>query len=236
MELSLTEIQRIENELLFHIIQLCDEHGIVYYMWVGSVLAVVKYKNNIPWDDDIDIAVPNNQMPQFMSAMQELPNKYEIVCYENGASVIHPLICVKGYDFSKVHVDVFPLYGISNEISVQERVAYRSYLLKVLFAQKSESKLGKRTISKVIKRIMFAGMSYKSLYKKFVSILTQTAYEEAEYIMFPNGTYGLLNIFSKDVLGQGCMMEYAGRKVRVPEKYDEYLTQLFGEYREDPPK
>ena len=233
MELSLEQIQKMENELLFHIIRLCDKHGILYYMWVGSVLAAVKYKENIPWDDDVDIAIPNWQMPQFMKAMQLLPDKYTIACWENGDKVIHPLVGIKGYDSAKVHVDVFPLFGISDRRAEQEKIAYRAYLLKVLFAQKYEN-AREKNIRSLIKRALFTGITYKGLYGKFYKLLTETAYQEAKYIMFPNGTYGLLNIFDKEILGDGYMADYAGGRVRLPEKYGEYLTQLFGEYGEEP--
>lgn len=144
MELSLAEIQELENELLFHIVQLCDKYGIIYYLWVGSALAAVKYGKNIPWDEDVDIAIPNDEMPCFMDAMQELPDRYTVVCWENGEKVIHPLIGIKGYDIAKVHVDIFPLFGVPDGRAEQERIAHRAYLLKVLFAQKVENEMEKK--------------------------------------------------------------------------------------------
>ena len=236
MDLTISEVQKLENELLFEIVQLCNKYEITYYMWVGSALAAVKYKSNIPWDDDIDIAIPNNQMQHFLRVMQELPDKYFLLSWGKGDKLLHPRACVKGYDTIRVHVDIFPLYGISSDKKVQLQVVHRAYLLKVLFAQKTQNKLRKISIARLVKGMLLAGITYKGLYKKFHDMLTRVSYEDAEYIMYPNGTYGVLNIFSKDIIGQGQMLEYAGESVRVPEKYDEYLTQLFGEYMDEPNK
>ena len=218
------------NELLFEIIRLCNKYEITYYLWMGSALAVVVNKNSILEDGSIDIAIPNNQMNHFVEAMQELPDKYFLLSWENGDKLLYPRVCVKGNNTIKVHVDIFPLCGVSSDNKAQSLIVNRTHLLKVLFNQKTKNRLKRISIARFVKGLLLTGITYKRLYKKFYNLLTQVSYEDAEYIMFPNGTYGVLNIFSKDVIGQGQMLEYAGESVRVPEKYDEYLTQIFGEY------
>ena len=36
--------------------------------------------------------------------------------------------------------------------------------------------------------------------------------------------------------GDGTWAEFEGIKVRIPEQYDAYLTQKYGDWRSDPPK
>ena len=47
---------------------------------------------------------------------------------------------------------------------------------------------------------------------------------------------GKLECASKDQYGDGVMMSFEGTPVRVPEKYDEYLTQKYGDWRADLPE
>lgn len=56
---------------------ICEAHGIDYYLLAGSCLGGVRHKGMIPWDDDIDVGVPNEQYDQLNSVIQvELPAPY----------------------------------------------------------------------------------------------------------------------------------------------------------------
>jgi lipopolysaccharide cholinephosphotransferase len=46
---------------------------------------------------------------------------------------------------------------------------------------------------------------------------------------------GHLEYAPKEQYGEGVFVEFEGLKVRIPEKYDEYLTQKYGDWRADLP-
>lgn len=234
MEVDLQTIQQYEDILLKKIVDICNANNIQYYMWVGSALGTVKYGQHIPWDDDVDIAIPCNQMERFLQLMNKLPNEYGVMSWEKGDKLIHPLIYAKNIDYKVMHVDVFPLYGIPSLKNEQERISLRTYLLKVIFSQKVETSEMQLGIKKLIKTLYFAPFTYSLIYKKFIKLLSIQPYEDAEFVFFPNGSYGLQNIIPKEILGTGCKFCYSGFEVIIPEKYDYYLTQLFGNYKLNP--
>ena len=57
-QVYLNESHRILEILMQEFDRVCQEHHLHYYMICGSLIGVVRHQGMIPWDDDIDIAMP----------------------------------------------------------------------------------------------------------------------------------------------------------------------------------
>ena len=74
--IDIKEIQSLETEMLSHVNRICKKHNITYYMHAGTALGAIRHKGPIPWDDDVDIIVPINEIDFFVDIMRkELPDK-----------------------------------------------------------------------------------------------------------------------------------------------------------------
>lgn len=58
MESNLKKAQRINIILLREIDRVCNKYGLRYYLICGALLGAVRHHDLIPWDDDVDIAMP----------------------------------------------------------------------------------------------------------------------------------------------------------------------------------
>ena len=75
------QLRILQNLEAIH--NVCAEHGLRYYLWAGTMLGAVRHKGFIPWDDDIDIAMPRRDYDLLMQNAREwLPEQYEVVSYE----------------------------------------------------------------------------------------------------------------------------------------------------------
>ena len=111
-------------KILQTIDSVCKEHDLRYYLWAGTMLGAVRHKGFIPWDDDLDIAMPRKDYEILMQHAKEwIPQPYEAKCAEidptySGAfaKVIDSsttLIEREHYNYlAGIYSDIFPLDGM----------------------------------------------------------------------------------------------------------------------------
>lgn len=57
-QFDIRELQETLLDAVKEFKKICDEENITFFLRGGSVMGAVKYGGFIPWDDDMDIAVP----------------------------------------------------------------------------------------------------------------------------------------------------------------------------------
>lgn len=92
-----------------------DRHGIVHYAVYGTAIGALRHRGFIPWDDDLDIAVWEEDLPAIEEAVKsELdPSKY---FYHRPLGDTHPHLVYRGPGFELAlrngtapFIDIFPI-------------------------------------------------------------------------------------------------------------------------------
>lgn len=69
----LNELQKAGLNILKVIINICQRHDLTYYVYGGTLLGAIRHKGFIPWDDDVDIAMPRKDFEKLKEYQNELP-------------------------------------------------------------------------------------------------------------------------------------------------------------------
>ena len=137
-----------------------------------------------------------------------------------------------------IYIDIFSLDGYPADKFEQKKLEvlkrhYRALsLCGVRFADKMPLK--SRVATKLRKMLGFHKRTAKTL-KKYEAFIEKYPVNGSEFICNHGTPYGRRDYISAEYYGKGAITLFEGIEVRVPEKSDEYLTALYGDWRTPPP-
>ena len=84
MDEGLEKLHGVLVEILDFVYSVCEEHGLLCFLVYGTALGAYRHHGFIPWDDDMDVAMPREDYTKFLQIMkQEGHDKYEIQDEDN---------------------------------------------------------------------------------------------------------------------------------------------------------
>lgn len=76
---ELKQLQQVYLEMMKDIIEVCEAHGICYMAAGGTALGSVRHQGFIPWDDDVDLIMPREDLNRFVALFDEtMGDRYEM--------------------------------------------------------------------------------------------------------------------------------------------------------------
>lgn len=256
-EKQLTDYKRVLVRTLQAFDKFCTDHNLRYFAIYGTAIGAVRHNGIIPWDDDIDVAMIREDYDRFISLKNELKNsKYEIVApsnpgfycpYAKFIDKTTTLWEVEQYEYViGVFIDVFPLNHVKDDIEFIKK--YQKECLNIcyrhIFGYQNllcKTNLKYLSLSHPRRIYYWLHLLKVKIRKKYYF---QRFWEYDAQLRTSKGSR-LLNYFTPYPMEKELLKsEWFEKQIRIPfentticimEKYDEYLTQLFGDYMTLPP-
>lgn len=247
----MTDLEHLQQVILMivkDIDKLCRKNSIKYFLLGGSAIGAIRHKGFIPWDDDLDIVMDNENYEKFIKVCRaELDaEKY----YIQEAFVDWPLgftkIKLKGTFFKEpgqyknaenecgIFLDVFKFENAPSSILAQGwQYLCAKYLLCYCLLERgwNEASIIKKLmmLSAYPVRIGFIRNFLKSQVERWNNKMT-------DYRLLWPLRYRFHNsFFKKNIFEEAFYIPFEDTMLPVPKKYDEWLTQIFGDYMIPPP-
>lgn len=243
----MNKLQKTEFALLQQFVSICDKLDISYFMLCGSALGSAKYGGFIPWDDDIDVGIFREDYERFLKCAPDLlPDGLFLQTYksdENYCNIFAKLrnsnttfiekSCSKMDINHGVYIDIFPLDGYPKKKSRQTILE----LKKMFYKQRLSSLFKNSSLLKKILKMplrLITIMPQKTVCK-YEKLISSFGTNDADVICNHGNWQGRLEYSPREQYGEGMWATFEGLKIRIPEKYDEYLTKKYGDWRADLP-
>lgn len=248
------EIQLVILDIFKSVANIIEKYNLRYFAIGGTCLGAVRHQGFIPWDDDMDIAMPNKDYQRFIEiAPDVLPNNLKLVLPGHDAHYNNLSLRVQNIDttFIEDHVigledrymgvwlDIMPLYGVPSKYSEQ-----CSYAKKIAFYRKLNHK--RKMPFKTCNTLKSKGMFLLSLplnvfldnnywLRKWEKLVSKYDFDKSEYTGYV--WWDQLNklIFPIEWFENYVYLKFEDTYIRCPKKYDKFLTQMFGDYMQLPP-
>lgn len=251
----MTELQKTEFEMLRLFVGICEKYDLNYYLVCGSALGAVKYGGFIPWDDDIDVALPRPDYEHFLKiAKDELPEWCFVQNYitdpqfhllgtklrDSRTTYIENMTDTLSINHG-VFIDVFPLDGLPGDMSEYKRrrkcfdskrrvrLNYNRFSRETIFDFRTN-------ICFSLHRLFGKFSDTAQAIKSFDKYIASFDADSSEVWCNHANSASSSEFAPRSQYGSGVLVSFEGLTVRIPENYDEYLTQKYGDWREDIPE
>ena len=243
--------------ILKFFISICEKHNLTYCCATGTMIGAVRHHDIIPWDDDIDVFMPRKDYKTLITLSKEIESDgFGIIAAENCPSFatfaklynknttlweIESIPFIYG-----VYIDIFPLDQTSdNKEAFLKKYRYfrnlfRKYQLSQMrFSLKrflDEIKEGDKKMAIKDFLSLFVPSCISNYYrKKIIRFENEASNETGEHLVSYYGDYWGKEYFDKKWFEEYIDMPFSDFSVKVPKGYNEYLTNVYGDYMKFPP-
>lgn len=242
---DIKKVWAVELDLLKNFLEYCQVHQLKCWVEGGTLLGAVRHKGFIPWDDDIDLAMPREDYDRMCRIGNEglsypyfLQTAYSDIDYHRGhaqfrrsdTAAIRPS---DSYDpFNQgIFIDIFPLDAVPDDRELVHE--HRKRCLKILKFLKSKNRnlLASGRISLIFRKIKakieVRKYGWTNIYEKAeeeMRALSRMPHTKVAELT----SLGEKIVWDKSIFEETIYLPFENLMVPAPKNYDAFLKESFG--------
>ena len=248
----------VELQIMDEIVRICKKYDINYFLAGGSMIGAARHDGFIPWDDDIDVGMLRPDYERFLKACEtELPGNFFL---QNGnteknyyyvhskmrrsdTTAIRKRDWLSGLNYNHgIFVDVVPFDNIPD--NVFQRVYHYvclSIVGKVFKRYRSfngiENPTLKNRIAMILGKVVFCFTTPEKMAALNDRLLKKYSNKKTKYIGEITINYRYKKSRRERALYEELIdHKFEDREYKIPKKYEEILTQAYGDWRTPKPE
>lgn len=237
--------------------RLCKKADITYWVIFGACLGAVRHKGFIPWDDDVDIAVPRKDFDRLMSMTNEefgAKEPYFLQNFITDPACIQSLIrfrrsdttSIRDYDLAELqhtksvpynmglNLAIFPLDVLPKSPLVQKVQYFVSSILHVM-RHRAYQPANVRPLRHFICHSLARLIGDQNFAQLRHWPYRWCKNDRHELLQVMNGFYDECTCYPSSVFHGTSWLPFEDIEIPVPGDYDQYLSITYGDYMEFPP-
>lgn len=256
---ELSELQQAEYEILKEFLAICEGASLKYFIWGGSLLGAVRHGGFIPWDDDIDVAMPRDDFEIFVEiAPMFLRDDMYLSTYETDENHITLVAQIFNKDErfllnnaeeqvkTGAWLDILVIDGAPDPGVIRKvfglRYMYRRMICqfanfsKIVNLSKQRPWYERAAIKFATLTNIERAIDSKTAHKKLHRLIRSVPFESANYVATFMGAAKMGEVMPTSYVGEGTNYLFEELEVIGPSDYEKFLTQIYGDWRVLPPE
>lgn len=251
---QLQALKACQIDMLKAFLEVCGQLSLRYYLVGGTLLGAVRHRGFIPWDDDIDVAMPREDYEIFLREGQKhLPEYYFLQSHHsepdyhlNFAKIRDSRTTFVEYAVRKrkinhgAYIDIFPLDAYPEDPKMAADMERIQKMFRRRLRAEVEIHPAVRHSLPVEMGLYVLCAFYKLHWPDYRKALEQRENLHKSVTggaLWANhcGAWGKKEIMPREWYGEGTVLSFEGLEVMGPEHWDKWLTQVYGDYMQLPP-